>query len=511
MHKNNTGALKKWAAFLAIVVALGLLVWLGWSLLQHRSILSRISSVTTDSSVTVGVVGAPSSIDIRTDEDDAIEQALLTNVYETLVTREQDNTLSPGLAEDWEISDDGLTYTFTIRSGVTFSNGDTLDSTDVVWSLQQIVQNGYVDAEELSRLSEVTNPDSTTVVITLSKPDPTLLRALAGRAGIVYDSEADIDYGTQAVGSGPFTVDEFRSGVSITLQRNDSYWSDAAATSQITLDYFDAEDDMVSALQNGEIELAVNVDADTAQTLGEDSTVNVASGQSLTKVILAFNNDADSIFSDVRMRQAVRYLVDNDTIANTQAGAYMALGGPIGPLDPGYEDLTDLYPYDVDKGAALGYSFKTRYYNNGLRLVVQEQYQDLAELIEEQVEQGNVPVTVTVLDDANYQTTIGAREFDMTLITADGDDSADDFADPSTFTHYTNATAQQEYDDAVSAATEEEYISGMQDFARTVSEDAASEWLYVCSSYMAASPNLEGYPTNMVEDWLPLASVTLNP
>ncbi len=509
MHKEKSGALKKWAAFVAIVAALGLFVWLGWSLLQQRSIFSTITSVTSNStSVTVGIVGAPSSIDIRSDDDESIEQALLGNVYETLVTREQDNTLSAGLAEDWDISDDGLTYTFTIRDDATFSNGDTLDSTDVVWSLQQIVQNDYQGADDLSKLSQVTNPDSSTVVITLSTPDPTLLRSLSGRAGIVYDSETDdnTDYSKEAVGSGPFTVSEFRSGVSVTLQRNDSYWGDAAATGTITLKYFDTEDEMVSALQNSEISMAVDVDANTAQTLGEDSTLNVAVGQSLAKLMLAFNNDVDSILSDARMRKAVRYLVDNDTIANTQPGAYEALGGPIGPLDPGYEDLTDLFPYDLDEGYELASFFSVR----SLTLVITEEYEDLAEIIESQIEAAGVlSIEVEVLDDANYQTTIDARDFDMTLLVVNGDDTAAAFADSSSFTEYTDATAQEQYEAAMSAATEEEYISGLQEYARTVSEDAASEWLYACNSYVAVQPELEGYPTNMVDKWLPLADLAI--
>lgn len=495
--------------FVAIVVALGLVVWMGLSILRHRNLLPDISSVTSDQSVTVGVVGSPDSLDVRTDADPSVEQALLGNVYETLVARDQDNALTPGLAESWEVSDDGLTYTFTIRDGVRFSNGDGMDSSDVVWSLQQIVQNQYQGAEDLDRLAEVGNPDGSTVVVTLSKPDPTLLRSLAGRAGIVYDADADIDYQRQAVGTGPFTVRDFRQGVAIGLQRNDSYWGDHAATENITLRYYDDEDGMVTALRDGDATMAVRLSAATAQSLSEDPTLNVAAGRSLTKMVLAFNNDADSILSDSRMRQALRYLVDNETLAGTQPGADLALGGPIGPLDPGYEDLTSLFPHDVDQGAALASYFGTGYYNNGLRLVVQERYRDLAGTIEGQIEQGGVPVDVQVLDEANYRTAIDARQFDMTLMTVTGDDTADAYADPSSFSHYTDSAAQEQYRAAMDAASDGAYVDGLKTFARTVSEDAASDWLYSCDSYVAAQPRLKGYPTNMVENWLPLSGVEL--
>lgn len=105
------------------------------------------------------------------------------------------------------ISDDGLTYTFTLNSNMTFANGHKLDSSDVVWSLQNVINNNYVGSDQLGSLKEITNPDEKTVVITLNQPNPCLLRALSGRAGIVYDEESTANYSKKAVGSGPFTVE----------------------------------------------------------------------------------------------------------------------------------------------------------------------------------------------------------------------------------------------------------------------------------------------------------------
>ena len=116
-------------------------------------------------------------------------------MYETLVSRSETNKLQPSIAKSWQISDDGLTYTFTLNSNVTFSNGHKLDSSDVVWSLQNVINNNYVGSDQLGSLKEITNPDEKTVVITLNQPNPCLLRALSGRAGIVYDEESTANYG----------------------------------------------------------------------------------------------------------------------------------------------------------------------------------------------------------------------------------------------------------------------------------------------------------------------------
>ena len=431
-------------------------------------------------------------------------------MYETLVSRGQDNSLTAGLAKQWDVSEDGLSYTFTLQSGLRFSNGHALDSSDVVWSLQQAVQQQYVGSEALDHLAEVANPDKDTVTITLSSPDPTLLRTLAGRAGIVYDEDASIDYARQALGSGPFTVSEFRQSVSIALRGNDSYWGQAPASSQITLRYFADESSMVEALRNGEIDMALPLSAATAQSLSEDPTLMVATGESLNKTTLVFNNDADSILSDSQMRQAIRYLVDTAVITQSQADASQELGGPIGPLDPGYEDLTGLFPHDTDQGAALASYFGTSYYGGGLRFVVQQEYATLATTIASQIEQGGVPVNVEALAENDYQVRIDSRQFDLTLRTEDGDDSAAQYADPQSLSQYTDSQAQDQYKAAMAAPNDEEYQDGLRAFARTVSQDAASDWLYSCRTFVAAQPRLSGYATNMVDRWLPLSDIALS-
>lgn len=108
----------------------------------------------------IGIQGsAPESLDIRTEQGTALEQALLENVYETLVSRSETNKLQPSIAKSWQISDDGLTYTFTLNSNMTFANGHKLDSSDVVWSLQNVINNNYVGSDQLGSLKEITNPD----------------------------------------------------------------------------------------------------------------------------------------------------------------------------------------------------------------------------------------------------------------------------------------------------------------------------------------------------------------
>ncbi len=305
----------RWLIFFGVAIMLSVMTWLGWSLTNRKNPITSFTTLVSDSSVAIGIQGsAPESLDIRTEQGTALEQALLENVYETLVSRSETNKLQPSIARSWQISDDGLTYTFTLNSNMTFSNGHKLDSSDVVWSLQNVINNNYVGSDQLGSLKEITNPDEKTVVITLNQPNPCLLRALSGRAGIVYDEESTANYGKKAVGSGPFTV-EASSKTQIVLQRNDSYWGTKAAASQITLYYYASEDSLVSAMEAKKISMALPLSASAADELNQQSGINSDSGISFDKVMLAFNNGTESPFSDEQIRKMTRYAIDAQTIA----------------------------------------------------------------------------------------------------------------------------------------------------------------------------------------------------
>ncbi|HAK71799.1 MAG TPA: ABC transporter substrate-binding protein, partial [Bifidobacterium sp.] len=106
----------RWLVFFGVAAVLAVVMWLGWSLVNLRNPITSLSSLTSESTMSVGIAGdAPKNLDIRTEQGDEVEQALLGNVYETLVSRSDTNKLQPGIARSWQASDDGLTYTFTLQ------------------------------------------------------------------------------------------------------------------------------------------------------------------------------------------------------------------------------------------------------------------------------------------------------------------------------------------------------------------------------------------------------------
>ena len=517
MTKKQQGELRRWIAFSAIVIALFALIILGKSIAERSGVLDDTGLIGSDSTIDVGLIDAPKSLDIRTEQGTAVEQALLGNVYETLIGRDENNRLIPSLANSWSTSKDGRTVTLRLRANTTFSNGDTLDADDVVWSLQHIISDKYVGYERLGSIAAVSSEDARTVTLTLREPDATLLRALSGRAGIVYDSTANPDYATQAMGSGPFIVERtYRQGAAtITLQRNERYWgSSTAASAQVTLHYYGDESSLIKAAADGKVELALPLEHTSIADISKRTGMKAVQGSSTSKVMLVFNCGTDSPMSDLRTRQSFRYLIDTAAVASSATDAKQALGGPIGPLEPGYEDLTGVYPHDQAKAAQMLTYYSTRYFGD-LTFLVPQEYQALGAQINDYLKQGTSNLTainpdMQVVDDATLSQRLKSGDFKIALVSVGGTDNVDLFNGVDNTLQYQNGNAQQEYRQAVTSTNDADYATHMKTFAQTVSQDAAAAWLYERGINIAVNPKLTGYPVNLTDEILPLKDLTLD-
>ncbi|RSX55475.1 ABC transporter, substrate-binding protein, family 5 [Bifidobacterium dolichotidis] len=497
----------RWALFAAILAIMALLFSIGFSMVRSSAPDTGVTAVESDSTFVIGLTDRPSSLDIRTNKETSVEQALLANVYESLVKRNNDNDVVPGIAKEWSISNDGLTYTFKLDSNARFASGRELNSSDVVWSLEQIVRNHWQGADALAQLQSVKNPDDQTVVIKLAEPNAALLRSLSGRAGIVYNpSESKLNYENEAAGSGPFFVASYNED-SIVLKRNTRYWAKPAQASQITLKYFDNESALVDAVNDDSVNMALPTRASSIEDAVNNPVFNVATGVSAQQVIVGFNNENKSILSDEQVRQAARYAIDTKTIAETMKDAYSALGGPIGPLEPGYEDLTDLFPHDVAKARQM-LSFFPAGYVGTIDFLVPPRYEDLGKMATQNLQEAGFQVSMEVVDSGLLQSRIDNGDYDMAIMQLIGQYSYRQFTTPDSVFHYTNAHAQDEYKAALRSTNATDYDKHLAAFARVASEDAASAWLYTRKDFVISKARLSGYPTTMTATYLPLADLT---
>ncbi|RSX51042.1 ABC transporter substrate-binding protein [Bifidobacterium goeldii] len=515
MHREKLSTtVKPIIVFVIVAAVLGSLVWLGWSLLHRQYSLPVVDDLQSNVKVNVGVVGAPQSLDIRTNADTALDQALIGNVYETLIATDSQNKLTAGLASKWSVSDDGLTYTFSMRRAQ-FANGDTLDASDAAWSLKKIIEKQYQGADRLTAISGVA-ANGTKLTITLREPDPRLLRTLSGRAGIVYDSQqAGLDFATQTAGSGPFIVEHFQPGQRIVLERNADYWGVKAKAASITLMYRSSTADLAAALNNKEIDAAVALDQSAVSTITVPDMV-VKQGRSTRKIILGMSNNTASILSDKRYRQAVRYLVDRQAMTDALGGGE-TLNGPFAPLDEhGSDGSADIFPHDTAKGTELISYFR---YRSGARrpltFVCPQRYGDAGAKIGELLQQtlgsdpANVDLTVNMVDDATWQqTVVQDRNFDFTLYEVDGEDDLDALMGDESFIAFVSADSQQAWDTALHSATADEYAKNFKTFATMLNDDSPVDWICARKPITVYANDLTGLPSNMTYTRIPLVNVT---
>jgi peptide/nickel transport system substrate-binding protein len=501
-------------ALIAAIVAIAVVVGLVWAFNQKNNGSDDASAQGSSAkTVTVGLKLAPTNLDIRTTAGSALDQILIGNVYEGLVARDSKNQVTPAIASSWEESKDGLTYTFHLNDGMVFSNGDTLDSEDVVWSINELIAKQYHDYEALSAVTKVEAKDASTAVITLKTPNSNLLWTLSGRAGLVFDKDAEYDMKTEAIGSGPYTVAKFVENDSITLKANSEYWGkNKAKTPTIVVKYYADDNAAVNALKSGDAQVLAPITENLAEPFKSDSSKYVVkAGDGTDKFVLGFNNAAGGKLADKRVRQAIRYAINHKELIASRGGADKPLGGPIPSLDPGYEDLTDLYPYDQAKAQSLlaeaGYSTDKPL---ELNLTYANIYgTEIGDQLRSQLKQIGIDLKVNVVEFSTWlQDVYTNHDFDISLVDHNESHDFASWTDPTYYFSYDNKEVQQLYAEGVAATTDEERDSKFAEAAKLISQDAPADWLFNYRITTATAKGVEGFPFSLNQTVLPLYNVT---
>ena len=496
---------------IAVLVVVALIACI--AVVNSRS--RKTATPTQSDSVAIGIKLAPVSLDIRNQSGSALEQLLIGNVYEALVSRNSNNEVEPGLAKSWTISNDGLTYTFKLNEHMNFSNGDTLDATDVAWSINQLKAKQYYNSDQVENLKQASAPDATTVKLTLSRPDANMLWYLSGRPGLVFDKDARYDAKTTAVGSGPYVVKSFDSSSKLVLQANPKYWGSAhkARTTTVTVRFLPDDNAALNALTSGDVQVLSPVNANMTGKLKSSGKYTVKATEGSDKFVLTFNCTGAKT-ADKRVRQAIRYAINHKEIIASRGGVDAALGGPIPSVDPGYEDLTGLYPYNPAKAKSLmqqaGYST-----NHPLKLTLTYANvygSELGEQLRSQLSRIGIDLNVNTVEFSTWLQDVHTNgDYDLSLV--DHAESHDFYkwTQPDYYYHYDNAQVQALYAKALAATDEQDSAQYLKQAARIVSEDAPADWLFAYRVSVAQAKGVTGFPSRLTQSVLPLWKVAYTP
>ena len=503
---------KRWISVLVGVVAV-IAIIIAVVVVRNAGTNGAAGTKSKADTVTIGLKLAPVSLDIRHQSGSAIEQVLIGNIYESLLSRDSDNKVQPGLAKSWDISKDGKTYTFHLNSNMCFSNGDKLDADDVAWSINQLKEKQYYNANQVASLDKAEAVDANTVKLTLSTPDSNLLWYLTGRPGLVFDKNAKYNAKTEAVGSGPYTVESFDSASKMVLKANPKYWGTAhkPATQNVVIRFLTDDNAAVNALKSGDVDVLSPVNATLAKSL-DASTYTVSAADGSDKFVLAFNCTNDKL-KDKRVRQAIRYAINHKEIIASRGNVDYALGGPIPSVDPGYEDLTGLYPYNVDKAKEL---MKEAGYTTDKPLRLTLTYAntygtELGDQLKSQLAKIGIDLKIDYVEFSTWLQNVHANgDYELSLV--DHAESHDFYkwTTPDYYYHYDGKQAQKLYAKALEATDEADSAKYLKQAAKAVSEDAPADWLFGYRVTVAVNKHVQGFPSKLSQTVLPLWRISKN-
>lgn len=318
--------------------------------------MSGLAEAQPRTDIIVGLQLEPPNLDPTSGAAGAIDSVLYSNVFEGLTRFAADGSVGPGLAESWDISPDGLTYTFHLHPKVLFHDGTAMDSADVKFSLDRARAEGSTNAQKplFAGIADVTVPDPLTVVVTLKAANGSFLFNMAWGDAVIVAPESIGAIATTPIGTGAFKFAKWLQGDRIELLRNPDYWGEPAKLDKVTFKFISDPTAAFAALMAEDIDAFVGFPApENLPQFAADPRFQVLVGSTEGETILAMNNKLPP-FDNKLVREAVAHAIDRKAIID---GAMFGYGTPIGthfaPHNPDYIDLTALSAFDPAKSRAL--------------------------------------------------------------------------------------------------------------------------------------------------------------
>lgn len=320
-------------------------------------------------------------------------------------------TPTPSVASEYTVDETGKVYTFKLRDDVVFASGNPLTSKDVVWSINRVLNmkdsNAYAN---IKIVEKVEAPDDYTVVFTLTEADASFLVKLTSNAFCILDSEVVKEHGgsdtggdtarqwldTTSAGSGPYIIEKWTPKEEMVFKKNPKYWGEAGNIDTIIFREMTNVDAQITALKNGEIDIALGLNNETAQQLEGVSGIEISRGATALLTFLAMTRDSElsAEISNPKVQEAIRYALDYEGyLALCGEGGMVPLNfvqeGFVGALSRDLEtdgqDLEKAQALMAEAGYPDGFSITLTCANNnseGLEwtTIAQKVKQDLAEI-----------------------------------------------------------------------------------------------------------------------------------
>ena len=359
--------------------------------------------------------------------DDGESSKVIVNIYEGLLKYNDESTdVEPSLAESWEISDDGLSYTFKLREGVKFHDGTDFNAEAVKFNIDRQLpplvteEMGYAGFV-FGSVKDVAVVDDYTVKINLTAPNTAFLANLAMSMAAPIISPAALEAGSNSVmespvGTGPYKFVEWNKGENIVLVRNDEYWGEPAKTKNVIFRFIADNSARVLALNNGEVDMIDGIDATVVdQITGAGNELFEAEGMNIN--YMAYNTTTP-LFKDQAARVAFSQAIDREELVTSLYQGYSAVADTILPsFVPGFDATVEQIAYDPEAAKAglaaagitkvhmIAYT-NPRPYNAATGV-------SLATAIQGYLQKVGVECTIDTFDWTTYKEKVRAGDYDI--------------------------------------------------------------------------------------------------
>ena len=449
-------------------------------------------------SIVLGMTLEPPGLDPTAGAASAIAEVTLYNIFETLTKINADGSVTPLLAERWEVSPDLRTTTFYLRKGVKFSNGEPFNAQAVKFSFDRAAgeKSTNKDKRTFAAMESVRAVDDSTLVIVNKEPDPDFPFLMGQGTAIIVEPKSADTNAAKPVGTGPYVLDGWAKGSSITLKPSPSYRAPGALKiKRATFRFISDPAAQVASVLSGDVDAFVRVTPRGLNQFKSNPRLQTVVAGSRAKTVLAINN-AKKPLNDVRVRRAISAAIDRKAVI---AGAGDGLGVPIGshyvPGAPGYIDTTGINPYNPDKARALlKEAGVTTPLELSLVLPPPPYARQGGEVIVSQLAKVGINAKVQNVEWAQWlaNTYGGAHNYDLTIISHVEPFDLDNFTKPDYYWGYQNPKFNALYAKIKTTPNVAERNKLLGDAQKLLADDAVLAWLYQPQWVTVAKKGVQG-------------------
>ncbi len=449
----------------------------------------------------MGMVLEPPHLDPTAGAAAAIDEIVYANVFEGLTQIDQNGTVQPALAKSWDISRDQLTYTFQLNTGVTFHDGTTFDSDDVVFSLTRAMAKDSVNAQKglFKTISSVKKQDSHTVIIQLKRPTGSFLFNMGWGDAVMVAKETVQKNKSTPIGTGPFKFNKWVKGDRVELIKNKSYWGNPAKLDKATFKFIPDPAAAVNAMMAGDIDAFDNFPApESLSQFSANSRFKVVIGNTEGETILSTNNTR-APFDQLKVRQAIAHAINRQAIID---GAMFGYGTPIGshfaPHHPAYVNLTYTFPYDLETAKKL---LAEAGYPNGFKAAIKLPPPSYArrtgEIIAAQLKKIGIELEIVPVEWAQWLDQVFKKtDYDLTIVSHTEPMDIGIYARDRYYFNYKNAKFQalmKQLDQTVETKKRYALLATAQ---KILAEDAVNGFLFQLAKHGVWNKNIQGLWAN---------------